>query len=89
MITYENKNEKDIKLILAKNLEGNEYIGAEDGLYQIYEIKKEIRNNKYFLVVKGGVVFANDLFVSTICSEDTARVLKSSEKEWNKFQEED
>ena len=38
MITYENK--KDIKLVLAKNLEGNEYVETDDGLYQKYEITK-------------------------------------------------
>ena len=89
MITYENKNIEEIKLILAKNLEGNEYMETEDGLYEIYDIKKEIRKEKYFLVVKGGVVYANEIFVSTICSEDKAKVMKPSMEEWNKFQKEE
>ena len=87
MITYENK--KDIKLVLAKNLEGNEYVETDDGLYQIYEINKEVRDNKYFLLVKGGVVYANGIFVSTICSNDKAKVLETTNEEWEKFQNED
>ena len=38
------------------------------------------------LSVKGGVVFANGIFISTICSGDNARDLKPTLEEWKKLQ---
>ena len=85
MITF-NKN-KDIKLVNAEDLKGNEFIETDDGLYQIYEINKEINDNKYNLVVNGGVVYSNGILVSTVCSKEEAKIIKPTMEEWKKFQE--
>ena len=85
MITF-NKN-KEIKLVNAEDLKGNEFIETDDGLYQIYEINKEINDNKYNLVVNGGVVHANGILVSTVCSKEEAKIIKPTMEEWKKFQE--
>ena len=85
MITF-NKN-KDIKLVNAEDLKGNEFIETDDGLYQIYEINKEINDNKYNLVVNGEVVYANGILVSTVCSKEEAKIIKPTMEEWKKFQE--
>ena len=84
MITFDEK--KEYKLILAKELKGNEIVDTDDGFYKIYEIEKEIRKNKYMLSVKGGVVLANGIFVSTICSDKEAKVIKTTLEEWEKYQ---
>ena len=78
----------EIKLILAKELKGNELVDTDDGLYQIYEIGKEIRKNKYMLSVKCGAVLANGIFVSTICSDNDANILGPTLEEWEKYQNE-
>ena len=57
MITFD-KN-KEIKLVNAQDLKGNDFIETDDGLYQIYEIKKEFNDNKYNLIINGGVVYVN------------------------------
>ena len=85
MITF-NKN-KEIKLVNAEDLKGNEFIETDDGLYQIYEINKEINDNKYNLVVNGGVVYANGILVSTVCWKEEAKIIKPTMEEWKKFQE--
>ena len=85
MITF-NKN-KEIKLVNAEDLKGNEFIETDDGLYQIYEINKEINDNKYNLVVNGGFVYANGILVSTVCSKEEAKIIKPTMEEWKKFQE--
>ena len=85
MITF-NKN-KEIKLVNAEDLKGNEFIETDDGLYQIYEINKEINDNKYNLVVNGGVVYANGILVSTVCSKEEAKIIKPTMEECKKFQE--
>jgi hypothetical protein len=38
------------------------------------------------LSVKGGVVLANGIFVSTICSDKEAKVIKTTLEEWEKYQ---
>ena len=86
MITFDDK--KEYKLVLAKELKGNEIIDTEDGYYQIYEIGKELRKNKYMLSVKGGAVLANGIFISTICSDNDAKVLKPTLEEWKKYHNE-
>ena len=86
MITFDDK--KEIKLVAAKDLKGNEILDTEDGFYQIYEINKKILKNKYMLSVKGGCVFANGIFISTICSGDNAKDLKPTLEEWKKLQDE-
>ena len=84
MITFDEK--KEHKLILAKELKGNEIVDTDDGFYKIYEIGKEIRKNKYMLSVKGGAVLANGIFVSTICSDKEAKIIKPTLEEWEKYQ---
>ena len=86
MITFNEKKEN--KLILAKDLKGNEILDTEDGFYKIYEIGKEMRKNKYMLSVKGGAVLANGIFVSTICSDNDAKILNPTLEEWEKYQNE-
>ena len=86
MITFDEK--KEIKLMAAKDLKGDEIIDTEEGFHQIYEINKTKLNNKYMLSVKGGCVFANGIFISTICSGDNARDLKLTLEEWKKLQSE-
>ena len=86
MITFNEKKEN--KLILAKDLKGNEILDTEDGFYKIYEIGKEMRKNKYMLSVKGGAVLANGIFVSTICSDNDAKILNPTLEEWEKNQNE-
>ena len=78
---------KEIKLINAKDLKGNEYMETDDGLYKVYEINKEIGNNKYNLIVNGDVVYANGILVSTICSKEKAKIIKSTIEEWKEYQE--
>ena len=87
MITFDDNNE--IKLINAQDLKGNEYIETDDGLYQIYEINKEIDEDKYNLVVNGGVVYANGIFISTICSKEKekAKIIKPTLEEWQNYQD--
>ena len=85
MITF-NKN-KEIKLVNAEDLKGNEFIETDDGLYQIYEINKEINDNKYNLIANGGVVYANGILVSTVWSKEEAKIIKPTMEEWKKFQE--
>lgn len=85
MITFDHN--KEINLMNAKDLKGNEFIDTEDGLYQIYEINKEYKDNKYFLIVKGGVVYANGIFISTVCSKDKAKIIKPTSEQWQNFQE--
>ena len=85
MITFGKKDE--INLVHAKNLQVNEFMETDDGLYKIYEITKEIEESKYFLFVKGGVVYANNIFVSTICSDEKAQIIKPTKEEWQKFQD--
>ena len=85
MITFDNKNE--INLIEAQNLKGDEYINTNDGLYQIYEINKELNDDKYNLKVNGGVVYANGILISTICSKEKAKIIKPTLEEWKQLQE--
>ena len=85
MITFENN--KEIKLFNAQDLKGDEYIDTDDGLYQVYEINKELGEDKYKLIVNGGVVYANGIFISTICSKDQAKIIKPSLEEWKQYQE--
>ena len=85
MVTFD-KN-KEINLVHAKDLQGNEIMDTNDGFYEIFEIKKEIEENKFNLTVKGGVVYANDIFVSTICSDEKAQIIKPTKEEWQKFQD--
>ena len=55
----------------------------------IMEKKKDmLKKNKYTLSVKGGVVFANGIFTSSICSGDNAQYLLPSLEEWKKYQSE-
>ena len=86
MVTFNDK--KEHKLILAKELKGNEIVDTDDGFYKIYEIGKEIRKNKYMLSVKGGAVLANGIFVSTICSDNDAKIIEPTLEEWEKYQNE-
>jgi len=74
MITF--SENKEIKLINAQDLKGNEYIETDEGLYQVYEINKEINENKYNLIVNGGVVYANGILISTVCSKEKAKIIK-------------
>ena len=87
MITF-GKNE-EMNLVHAKDLQVNELMHTDDGLYEIYEITKKIEETKYNLIVKGGVIYANDIFVSTICSEEKAQIIKPTKEEWQKFQDEE
>ena len=85
MITF--NEDKEIKLINAQDLKGNEYIETDEGLYQVYEINKEINENKYNLIVNGGVVYANGILISTVCSKEKAKIIKPTMDEWKQFQE--
>ena len=86
MITLDEK--KEIKLVVARDLKGDEFFYTENGLYQIYEITKKTLKNKYSLSVKGGCVLANGIFTSSICSGDSAQFLELSLEEWKKYQNE-
>ena len=83
MIIFDDK--KELKLVVAKELKGNEIIDTEDGYHQIYEINKKELKNKYKLSVKGGCVFANGIFISTICTGDNTQDLKTTLEELTKF----
>jgi len=85
MITF--SENKEIKLINAQDMKGNEYIETDEGLYQVYEINKEINENKYNLIVNGGVVYANGILISTVCSKEKAKIIKPTMDEWKQFQE--
>ena len=52
-----------------------------------FDKNKEINDNKYNLVVNGGVVYANGILVSTVCSKEEAKIIKPTMEEWKKFQE--
>ena len=77
---------KEFKLVNAQDLKWNEYFGIEDGLYQVYEINKEINDNKYNLIVNGSVVYANGILVSTVCTKDQAKFIKPKMEKWKQFQ---
>ena len=87
IITF--NNNKEIELMNAQDLTGKEYIKTADGLYQIYEINKEFDDDKYNLVVNGRVVYANGIFISTICSneKEKAKIIKPTLEEWQNYQD--
>ena len=50
-------------------------------------MNKKIKDDKYNLIVNGGVVYANEILVSTVCSKEQAKIIKPTMEEWKKFQE--
>ena len=84
-----------IKIIELQNPWGrNKQEDAEQFALNLDEKYKYIEENikklkdKYMLSVKGGFVFANGIFISTICSGDNAKDLKPTLEEWKKLQRE-
>ena len=58
-----------------------------DGLFEVYEIKREMMNNSYEMRVEKGTVLANDILVSTLYLEEN-EVCKCQKKLINSIRNE-
>ena len=58
-----------IKLNFACELKVGEVMRTLDGLFEIYEINHEMKNDSYKIVLEKGIVLANDILVTTVYLE--------------------
>ena len=68
MIVYK-KLKNEIIFKNANKVEIGDLFITSDGLFEVYEIKKEMMNNSYEMRVEKGSVLANDILVSTLYLE--------------------
>ena len=68
MIVY-GKIKHEIIFKYANQVQIGDLFMTSDGLFEVYEIKKEIMNNSYEMRVENGTVLANDILVSTLYLE--------------------
>lgn len=65
------ENEKEKKLILAKNLKvGMKFLVDNNEFCQITQLKPIILNEKYTLLTEDGTVISSGIFSSTICDNE-------------------
>ena len=85
MILYE-KLKNEILFKNANKVEIGDLFITSDGIFEVYEIKKEMMNNSYEIRVENGSVLANDILVSTLyleineISKYPQKIIKSIEK---------
>ena len=63
----------DIKLKYACELKEGDLLRTNDGLFEIYEIERQMMYDSYQIVVENGTILANDILVSTIYSTENNR----------------
>ena len=68
MIVYK-KLKNEIIFKNANKVKIGDLFITSDGLFEVYEIKKEMMNNSYEMRVENGSVLANDILVSTLYLE--------------------
>ena len=68
MIVYE-KLKHEIIFKYANQVQIGDLFMTSDGLFEVYEINKEMVNNSYEMRVENGTVLANDILVSTLYLE--------------------
>ena len=68
MILYQ-KTKNEIAFRYANQVKIGDLFITPDGLFEVYEIKKEMMNNSYEMRVENGTILANDILVSTLYLE--------------------
>ena len=68
MIIYQQKKHK-LAFRYANQVKIGDLFITPDGLFEVYEIKREMMNNSYEMRVENGTVLANDILVSTLYLE--------------------
>ena len=86
MIIYKAINHK-IAFRQASQVKIGDLFITPDGLFEVYEIKREMMNNSYEMRVENGTVLANDILVSTLYLEKN-EVSKNQKKIINSFKNE-
>jgi hypothetical protein len=78
MIIYQ-KIKHELAFRYANQVKIGDLFITPDGLFEVYEIKKEMMNNSYEMRVEDGTVLANDILVSTLYLENN-EILKNQKK---------
>ena len=73
MITL-NKEGTESTLIQAKDVKVGQFFWTEDGMFVVAEIEREKGNIKYNLSVEDGAVFADGVYVSSVCIDELNHV---------------
>ena len=63
------KDKNEIKFKFACELKSGDLVRTTDGLFEIYEINHEMKNDSYKIVLEKGIVLANDVLVTTVYLE--------------------
>lgn len=87
MITFD-KEGNNMRLLQARDLKLGDYMFTEDGISQIIKIENEKDNIKYNLVVEDGTMFANGVYVTSLCVENlkNIRIKNPITKRFNNYQ---
>ena len=86
MILYQ-KTKHEIAFRYANQVKIGDLFITPDGIFEVFEIKKEMMNNSYEMRVENGTVLANDILVSTLYLEKN-EVSKNQKKIINSFKNE-
>ena len=86
MIIYQ-KIKHELAFRYANQVKIGDLFITPDGLFEVYEIKKEMMNNSYEMRVDDGTVLANDILVSTLYLEKN-EICKCQKKLINSFRNE-
>ena len=86
MILYQ-KTKNEIAFRYANQVKIGDLFITPDGIFEVFEIKKEMMNNSYEMRVENGTVLANDILVSTLYLEKN-EVCKNQKKIINSFKNE-
>ena len=86
MIIYKTINHKIVFKQASQVKIGDLFI-TPDGLFEVYEIKREMMNNSYEMRVENGTVLANDILVSTLYLEEN-EMKENQKKLSNSFKNE-
>jgi len=86
MILY-HKKKHELAFKNASQVEIGDTFITPDGLFEVYEIKREMMNNSYEMRVEKGTVLANDILVSTLYLEEN-EVCKCQKKLINSIRNE-
>ena len=78
MILYQ-KTKNEIAFRYANQVKIGDLFITPDGIFEVFEIKKEMMNNSYEMRVENGTVLANDILVSTLYLENN-EILKNQKK---------
>ena len=69
MILFQ-KMKHELVFRFANQMKIGDLLITPDGLFEVYEIKREMMNNSYEMRVENGTVLANDILVSTLYLEE-------------------